>query len=268
MAEVGPLVLLTDFGLGDPYVGVMHGVIACHAPGARVIDLTHGVPPQAVGLAALFLARTRRHFPRGSIFVAVVDPGVGSQRRVLAAQDDGQCFLAPDNGLMAPALGPAARVRAVDVARHVPSPESRTFHGRDVFCPLAARLASGSLAFPDLGPLVGDAQPLELRAPTRQGARVRGEVLFVDHFGNLITNVEPAALEGLPGHWRAEFQGRRLPWVETYAEARAGEASILVNSYGLLEIAVPSASAARTLGCGVGAAVEFERQANPNPSLP
>jgi S-adenosylmethionine hydrolase len=257
----GPVVLLSDFGLDDPYVGVMHGVLARHAPAARVIDLTHGVPPQSVRIAAFFLARTRAFFPAGSIFVGVVDPGVGSARRIVAAQDGGQLLLAPDNGLLWPALGPSAVVRAVDVGRFVPQRASATFHGRDVFCPLAAELARGTVRFDELGDQVADCVRLESREPAREGRKLRGEVLFADRFCNLITNVESAHLEGEPRDWRARCAGRELALVRTYAEARAGAASLLENSYGLFEIAVPSGSAERLLGVRDGAAVEFERQA-------
>lgn len=237
----------------------MHGVLQALAPEVRVVNLTHGVPAQDIGIAAFFLARSRGYFPQGTVFVAVVDPGVGTSRRILAAFDGGQVLLAPDNGLLGPALGPEAEVRAVDVERFALPGASATFHGRDIFCPTAARLARGEVRFEDLGPRIEDFLRAALPAPARTGKVVRGEVLFADRFGNLITNVEPADLEGDPHRWSAQAAGQALDWVRTYGDARAGAASILVNSYGLLEIAVAAGSAQRTLGVGAGAAVEFER---------
>ncbi|HTF89624.1 MAG TPA: SAM-dependent chlorinase/fluorinase [Planctomycetota bacterium] len=255
----GLVVLLTDFGLLDPYVGVMHGVIAGIAPAVRVIDLTHGVSAQDVRTAAFFLSRTREHFPAGSIFVAVVDPGVGSSRRILTALDRGQLMLAPDNGLVGPALGPQARLRSLDMARFATKGLSATFHGRDVFAPVAAGIGAGALRFEELGPEVDDCERLTLPAALRGERRVQGEVLFADRYGNLITNVEAADLGADPRAWRPRLAGRGLDWVATYSEARADSPSILVNSYGLLEVAVAGGSAQRTLGVGAGALVEFER---------
>jgi len=255
----GPVVLLTDFGLADPYVGVMHGVLANLAPAARVIDLTHGVPAQNVEIAARFLKASRHYFPRGSIFVAVVDPTVGTARAVIAACDEGQLFLAPDNGLVWPALGPEASLRSVEHTRFALAKVSSTFHGRDVFSPLAARLATGELRFEQLGSPAQRCARLELAAPQRVARGLRGVVQFADRFGNLITNVEPAHLEGELRAWRARLAGRALEWVTTYADARAGAPSILVNSYGLVEIAVAGDSAEHVLGVGAGAVVEFER---------
>jgi S-adenosylmethionine hydrolase len=255
----GLIVLLTDFGLDDPYAGVMHGVIAGISPGVRVIDLTHGVPAQDVRCAAFFLSRSRAYFPSGTIFVAVVDPGVGSSRRVLAAVDRGQLFLAPDNGLLGPVLGAGASARSLDVARFAARDLSATFHGRDVFAPVAARLGSRATRVEELGGAIEDFARLVLPQVARSQTRVRGEVLLADRFGNLITNVEPADLSGDPRDWRAKVGARSLDWVATYAQARAGSPAILVNSYGVLEIAVAGGSAQQALGAGSGTVVEFER---------
>ncbi|HUR27299.1 MAG TPA: SAM-dependent chlorinase/fluorinase [Planctomycetota bacterium] len=255
----GPVVLLTDFGVADPYVGVMHGVLASLAPSVRVIDLTHGVPAQDVRLAARFLASSRTYFPRGSIFVAVVDPGVGSARAIVAACDEGRLYLAPDNGLVAPSVGTGASVRRVEHSRFALAKVSATFHGRDVFCPLAARLANGELRFEDVGPETKIFERVSFPAPVRTARGLRGVVEFADRFGNLITNVEPGELDGELRSWRAKVAGRSLEWVTTYAEAREGVPSLLVNSYGLLEIAVAGGSAERILCAGAGSVVEFER---------
>lgn len=256
---LGLVVLLSDFGLADPYVGVMHGVLAQASAALRVIDLCHGVPAQDVRTGAFFLAHAREHFPRGSMFVAVVDPGVGSKRRIVAACDGGQLFLAPDNGLLALAISPQAVWRAVDVPRLVGEPRSNTFHGRDVFCPLAARIAGAALRFEDLGPLIDDPVRIEFPRARREAARVRGEVLLIDGFGNLITSVRPVDLDAAPGAWRARIGARQLVWADSYAQAPDGEPVILVNSYGCIEVAIAGGSAQRNLGVGLGAVIEFER---------
>lgn len=170
----GLVSLLTDFGLADPYVGVMHGVIAARAPGVRVVDLGHGVAPQDVRQGGWCLAQAWPYFPAGSVHVAVVDPGVGSARRVLAARQGGHAFLAPDNGLLALVLDEGAEVRALDVARFALPRVSRTFHGRDVFSPAAAALASGT-PFEELGAVVDDWQRLgsSPRAPSRRAGPPR-----------------------------------------------------------------------------------------------
>lgn len=260
----GLVTLLTDFGLRDTYVGVMKGVLFRDAPALRAaVDLTHAVPPQDVRSAAFHLGQAWRWFPAGTVHVAVVDPGVGSGRRILVARQDGHAFLAPDNGLLDPLLGPDASVRALDVARHALSPgrrPSRTFHGRDVFAPVAARLASG-LDPDEAGPPAGERVRLELAPPEDRGAEgIRGCVVCVDHFGNLVTNLPRELLAGGAGRWELEAAGRRAPLVGTYAEAERGELLALVDSYELVELAVRDGSAAERLGLGTGAPVRAVRR--------
>jgi S-adenosylmethionine hydrolase len=267
-APCGLVTLTTDFGTSDPYVGVMKGVLHARFPAVRPIDLTHGVPPQDARTAAFFLAHSWRFFPRGSVHVAVVDPGVGSERAILVAEEAGHAFLAPDNGLLGPVLSAAARVRALDVERFALPAKSRTFHGRDVFAPAAAALAAG-LAPEAAGSPCPSWRRLELPAPEERPEGLAGEVLFADAFGNLITNLRPEpvalgrSLAGRGAEPRAalEIAGRRLALVGTYAEARAGELVALVNSYGSLEVALRSGSAARALGVGAGAPVLLRRDA-------
>lgn len=261
----GVVTLTTDFGLVDPYVGVMHGVLLSAGRELRVVDLTHGVEPQDVRAAGFFLAHSWSWFPAGTVHVAVVDPGVGSARRILVARAGGHAFLAPDNGLLGAVLEPDAPgvdVRALDVPRFALPEASRTFHGRDVFSPAAARLALGldpAQAGPPAGAWERGARPPE---PRRSGASVEGEVLLVDRFGNLVTSLRPADLEGPPGaRWEARLAGRRVPLVGTYAEAGRGELLALVDSYGWLEVALREGSAARELGVGPGAPVTFRRLA-------
>jgi S-adenosylmethionine hydrolase len=245
----GLITLLTDFGARDPYVGIMKGIIKRHHARADVVDLCHEVPPQALRVGALFLGAAVGRFPTGTIHVAVVDPGVGTARRFLCAYRH-ECFwVGPDNGLLEPALpaGEAGELRAVDAKALQLEPQSATFHGRDVFAPLAGLLASQRLGFRAVGPRIDD--------PVRLPASTRAEVVCVDRFGNLITNV--AASRVAPGI-TVGIAGRKIPLRATYADGRPGEIIALVNSFDLLEIAQCQGDASQALGAGAGAAVELE----------
>lgn len=249
-----PLVtLLTDFGLTDPFVGVMKGALLRRLPHARVVDLCHGIAPQSVREGAYWLDRCPPWFPPGTVHVAVVDPGVGSARQVLAARLFGQIFVAPDNGLLSERLlaAPDAEVRAVDVERLGLRPASATFHGRDVFAPLAALLARGARRLTELGPAcvpVASALP----RPRAAGATLEGEIVTVDRFGNLISNVDRTALgERAPRGVR--LAGRDLPVVRTYADAAPGALVALVNAFECIEVAERDGNAAERLALGPGA---------------
>lgn len=243
------ITLLTDFGLRDPFVGVMRGVIATIAPEVRVVDLTHAIPAQDVAQGAFWLARSFAYFPAGTVHVAVVDPGVGSARRPLVVRSAGHLFVGPDNGLLAPLLAaPGAVARRLDERWGLPA-LSRTFHGRDLFAPAAARLSAGSLGFEQVGALVTDPHPARGVAPVVSPGGVDGHVVVVDHFGNLITDLSQEHLS--PG-CSVQIAGRQLPVRGTYAEASPGEPLALVGSFGTIEIAVRDGDAARTLGVGAG----------------
>jgi S-adenosylmethionine hydrolase len=252
----GIITLLTDFGLSDPFVGVMTGVILSRCAGARVVDLCHGLRPQAIVEASFWLERCYYWFPRGTVHVAVVDPGVGSARRVLAACIAGHYFLLPDNGLLGPLLlaQPGARVLAVDLAKLGLNPVSATFHGRDVFAPLAAGLASGQ-PFDSLG-VPTEPLPSLLRPPERSAHSVHGEVVCVDRFGNLITNID-AALARSTGASEVLIDGYDVPWLRTYADARPGELLALVNAFDVIEIALRDGNAEGRLRLSRGARVEL-----------
>ena len=260
----GVITLTTDFGLSDAYVGIMHGVILSRGPALRVVDLTHGIPAQDVRSAAFSLLHSWSWFPAGTVHVAVVDPGVGSGRRILVGRDRGHAFVAPDNGLLGPLLSPSAQVAALDVERFALPEVSRTFHGRDVFSPAAAALAGG-LPPEASGAPAGDIERLEFPRPraAADGA-VEGQVLAVDRFGNLITNVRagepPGEVIGGPGGgWRALAGGRAVPLAGTYAEVPSGSLLALVDSLGSWEVALRDGDAAAELGLGPGAPVRFER---------
>jgi S-adenosyl-L-methionine hydrolase (adenosine-forming) len=251
----GVITLLTDFGLSDPFVGVMTGAIISRFPAARVIDLCHGIEAQAITQAAFWLERCFPWFPPGTVHVAVVDPGVGSERRILAAALLGHYFLVPDNGLLAERLLQSrdARVYAVDLPRLGLPPASATFHGRDVFAPLAAALASGAQSLERLG-TPAQARPCQLAAPVARDGRVMGEVVSVDRFGNLITNLDA---EWLPRAIHVNLAGLQVPLGRTYSDALPGHLLALLNSFGVIEVAEREGSAQRRLGLSRGAPVEL-----------
>ncbi|MHB0949876.1 MAG: SAM hydrolase/SAM-dependent halogenase family protein [Gemmatimonadaceae bacterium] len=233
-----PITLLTDFGTADGYVAEMKGVLSSLAPGAPIVDLTHDIAPQDVEGGRLALARCWRRFPEGTVHLAIVDPGVGSARAALAVACDGRFLVGPDNGLLSPAL---LRGDARVVALPVPSGAAPTFHGRDLFAPAAAALATGaplaSLGDPHLQPVLRRT-PEAHRLP--DGA-VEGVVMTIDRFGNAITNLL-ATRGGV-----IEVAGASLPVQRTYADVGEGEPIALVGSSGFVEIAVRNGSAAERL---------------------
>jgi S-adenosyl-L-methionine hydrolase (adenosine-forming) len=256
----GIVTLTTDFGLEDPFVGVMKGRILGRFPAARLIDVTHAIPPQRPAEAGFWLARCFEYFPPGTVHVAVVDPGVGTARGIVCLVARGHALLAPDNGLLAPIVSrcadaeifsvAAARLAAIGV-REV----SATFHGRDIFAPVAAELAAGRRRPVELGErLLGLAvSPLQ-QSPEAPLAEVSGRVVTIDHFGNLITDIDSARLAALVEP-RVSIAGHTVPLRRTYGEARAGELLALINSFDALEIAQTDGSAAAALGVGRGAPV-------------
>jgi S-adenosylmethionine hydrolase len=254
--------LLTDFGTEDPYVGMMKGVLLSRAPSLRIVDLSHGVPPQSVRVGAWFLAHAWAFFPEGTVHVAVVDPGVGSSRKLVLALDRGHAFLAPDNGLLGPVLSSEARIFELDSERLASAGASATFHGRDILAPAAAALASGTnpetCARAELVPESSVAFP---KARRLDGGHVECEVLLADRYGNLILSASPGDLGDARTGWIAEAAGRRIPLRRVYAEAAPGELLALVDSYGALEIAVREGNAAARLGLRAGDTVVFSRSA-------
>ncbi len=257
----GPITLTTDFGTSDHFVGAMKGVIASISPRARVIDITHEIAPQDLNEAAFVIAQAWRYFPRGSIHVVVVDPGVGSARRAILCEAQGQFFIAPDNGVLSMIYDAARhKVRVISNERLFLRKVSKTFHGRDVFAPAAAHLSKG-LAPAKFGKLIQDAVCNFLLKPTRLSRHDwSGVVLRADHFGNLITNFHidefPDLLEH-PMQLRAGLE-RITRLASTYAETLTGELFAIVGSSGYVEVVVNQGSAAKMLGVGAGSPVELE----------
>jgi S-adenosylmethionine hydrolase len=255
------ITFLTDFGLEDDFVGTCHGVMARIAPDARVIDVTHGIAPQAIVQGALVLRGTLKYMPVG-VHLAVVDPGVGGRRRPLAVRtSDGRLFVGPDNGLLmlaADELGVDVAHELVDERYRLPD-VSRTFHARDVFAPAAAHLAAG-VPIEQLGPAI-DASELirvDVPAPSVGKSQVSATVVGVDRFGNVATNMRDDHVTGL-GVARGDRVEVRLTFeryyatlADTFADAAAGELILYEDSYGLVTLAISNGNAARLTGVGVG----------------
>jgi S-adenosylmethionine hydrolase len=256
------ITFLTDFGLEDDFVGTCHGVIARIAPHVRVLDITHGIRPGRVLQGALMLRNTLAYMPEG-VHLAVVDPGVGGQRRALALQDaSGRQYVGPDNGLLLPA---AERFGGVVAAHELANPRyalatvSRTFHGRDLFSPAAAHLALG-VALDELGPPIDPGELVRVDAPTPEidGSGIHAAVLAVDRFGNAALNLSREDLERaaiVPGTTvEVEARGNRFYAVaaRTFADAREGDLILYEDSYRAVAIAVSRGSAAQLLGLDEG----------------
>jgi|HubBroStandDraft_4_1064222.scaffolds.fasta_scaffold17146_3 S-adenosylmethionine hydrolase len=255
----GVITITTDFGHQGPFVGVMKGCILSRFPAARIVDLTHEIVVHWPAEAGFWLARSFAYFPAGTVHLAVVDPGVGTARNVLVVSAAGHCFVAPDNGLLAGVVSrdPAAlivRLGAAQLAERGIHRASATFHGRDIMAPVAAELAAGHCTPADLGEKVSTLVPPWVDDPAVETRSVTGLVITIDHFGNLITNIDGTLIERfrLP---LVHAGNHSFPLLHTYGDARPGEYLALVNSFGVVEIARAENSAAEGLGLSHGAPV-------------
>lgn len=242
------ITLLTDFGISDNYVGIMKGVILGINPHAVIVDITHNVPPQDVWTAAYLLSTAHPYFPAGTIHVAVVDPGVGTSRRAIAVETERAFFVAPDNGLLTPILkeeGVRKIVALTEPRYWLPSP-SATFHGRDIFAPVAAHISCGT-PLEEMGAPVNDPVLLDWPYPHKSpDGSIVGHVLHIDRFGNLITDIRR---QDLSGDVVVEVAGCRIRGLKrTFAEVEPGEPLAYIGSTGRLEIAIRQGNAAQTFG--------------------
>jgi S-adenosylmethionine hydrolase len=238
------IVLFTDFGPGGPYVGQMHAVLAQQAPGTPVIDLFHDVPSFDIRAAAYLLPAYTRGFPPGTVHVCVVDPGVGSERRALIVKADHRWYVGPDNGLFHVLARRARELECYEI-RWRPAPLSASFHGRDLFAPVATQLVHG---------LMPDCTPAALTPPRPDWPEDLPQVLYIDHFGNAITGLRA---ERLGRDVRLHIGGADLAYARTYSDVRAGQGFWYENANGLVEIAVNRARASDQFGIAVGDIVDL-----------
>ena len=254
---------MTDFGTSDHFVGTMKGVILNINPQVRIVDITHDVPPQDIHGAAFLINSAYRYFPVGTIHVAVVDPGVGSRRQAIICRTDTAYFVCPDNGVLSYILGDntARQVIALDNAAYRLSEVSHTFHGRDIFAPAAAHLSRGA-PLGQFGNLANDLVRLPIPAPHVTRTAIVGSVIWIDRFGNLITNITSDMLEsfGMDGGFVIRA-GRVEIWHlnRTYSESGKGECLAIVGSSGYLEISVNQGSAAQALGLRRDDIIEIQK---------
>ena len=255
-----PIALMTDFGLRDPYVGVMKGVILGVNPSAVIVDLCHEIAPGDVHGASFSLAAALPYFPQETIFVVVVDPSVGTERRAMAAEIAGRIIVCPDNGILTWAVRNHGLDRAVEITnRDFFLPDvSDTFHGRDVFAPVAANLSKGA-RLDDLGPAVGDPIAFEVPEVVASDRSIQGEIVYQDRFGNLVSNIPKQQVED----WLRSGASVRVHVASgeiyglsrAYADVPKGQPTALFGSVGLLEIAVNGGSGAEFFAVSIGSKV-------------
>ena len=249
------IALLSDFGTHDPFVAMMKGVLLSRAPGLSIIDITHQIPPQDIKTAALYLMAAIPYMPKHTLFMAVVDPTVGTGRGIIWARTENYQFIAPDNGL----ISWVEQKEKIKEARFISNSSlfldsiSSTFHGRDIMAPVAAAIAKG-LSEKKIGPVFGEYRRLPFPLPVKAGNRVTGQVIAVDHFGNAITNIKRDYLSARTVFNIADrmMKGLKL----TYASVPEGEAMALMGSFGFLEFSVRNGSFARTFDVKPGSPVE------------
>ena len=259
MRASGVITITTDFGHKGPFAAVMKGVILGRFPGAKIIDLTHDIPAQWPPEAGFWVSRSYKYFPTGTVHVAIVDPGVGTERDILIVEYDQNYFMAPDNGLLARMLDHAAGALVFKLdpdalcRLNIETP-SMTFHGRDIFAPIAAELAAGNTTPVAIGKATSDWVPAWLDEPTVSADKVTGVIVTVDTFGNLISNIDAGLIDGRTDPV-VRVSGHDIPMLQTYGRAKPGEYLALINSFGVVEVARAEGSAADGLGAERGAPI-------------
>lgn len=247
------IALLTDFGIQDHFVAAMKGVILTINPDATLVDITHEIPPQDIGSAAFVLRACYKDFPIGTTFVCVVDPGVGSERRAIIVETENYKFIAPDNGLLDLVLSETEWFKAFSVTnpKYLRENISNTFHGRDIFAPAAGHLSTGVVASQFGEPVSLEIKEQRMDAEGSTGFPAEARIIYIDHFGNLVTNI---GNDALPDNVEMEINGKQTSKVYSfYAEAKAGELFLIRGSAGLIEISIRDGSAQAELGAERGA---------------
>jgi S-adenosylmethionine hydrolase len=266
--------LLTDFGLHDWFVGVMKGVVISINPDASIVDISHEIPRQNIVAGSFALAASYSYLPVGSVTAVVVDPGVGTRRRVLCARSAGRLFLAPDNGVLSGLMAREGRAKLVSVENdtYFFKPVSSTFHGRDIFAPVAAHLSLG-VHMEDLGPEIGDCLRLEIPSPQTEGDLLAISVQWIDGFGNVITNCPSVLVDEIEARWggelsigagaeagEAQVDLRDIKIAASYEAVGPGQLLAIRGSSGYLEISVRQGSAAEILGIAIGDKLHLGRK--------
>jgi S-adenosyl-L-methionine hydrolase (adenosine-forming) len=258
LTRSGIITLTTDFGLDDAYVGIVKAVLLSIFPGAALVDITHNIAPQNLEEASYILYTSVKYFPTATVHLAVVDPGVGSSRRPILVQSRGQFLVGPDNGVFTDFLDDAAKVFFLNRPQFFLSHVSHTFHARDVFAPVAAHLARGTEP-EQMGELISDPARLERLKPVCEPDRIVGSVIYIDRFGNMITNIKANQVDD---DSVVRVMGKEIQGVSSsYSEKPKGTLLAVIGSSGLLEIALASDSAALRLKGSIGQAVEVRKPA-------
>ena len=257
MKPSGVITITTDFGHKGPFAGVMKGVILSRFAEARIVDLAHDIPAQWPPEAGFWVSRSYSWFPAGTVHMAIVDPGVGTEREILLVEVDGHVFIAPDNGLLGELLDSSESPRVFRLlpgktrALQLRTP-SATFHGRDIFAPIAAEIAAGRVSVGDIGEPISEWTPGWLDEPESAAGKVSGVIVTIDAFGNLISNIDANLIKDFEEPV-ADIAGHQIAMLQTYGRARPGDLLALVNSFGVIEIAKAEGSAAEGLGSARGA---------------
>ena len=259
------ITLTTDFGINDAYVGIMKGVILGINPDVQVVDLTHAVPPQDIHEAAFTIYSAYRYFPKNAIHTIVVDPGVGTDRQAIVCEIEGTFFVCPDNGVLSYVVqdidsGTEFPMNAVAIqnANYFLPEISDTFHGRDIFAPVAAHLSLG-VPLRNIGPSVQDLVEFPILTPQVSKNRIIGHIIKLDRFGNAITNISESTLTGEASAYDIRVGNTRLMRLNrAYAESTVGEPLAIIGSFGVLEIAINGGSAEVSLGLKWGDVVEIQ----------
>jgi S-adenosylmethionine hydrolase len=247
------ITLTTDFGYKDPFVGEMKGVILSINPSVTLIDITHGIEPHKIEEGAFIIGSSYKYFPSGTIHIAVVDPGVGSERRPIILEAGGYYFVGPDNGIFSYVMSFSEKMKVIHITeeKYMLSKDSPTFQGRDVFAPVAAWLSKG-IALEAFGCAIDDFKMFEIQLPKIEGDGISGEVIYIDRFGNAITNIRKSDLQGFGEKFSVEIKGRVVRAVKNYSQASDKSLYCLINSSNFLEFFVNMDSASRLFDINKG----------------
>lgn len=263
MQANGIVTFTTDFGNRDPYAGIMKGIVLGANPNARIVDITHEIPAHNILNAAFSLIRTCRYFPEGTIHVAIVDPGVGGQRKNIAVRTDQYIFIGPDNGILSPVLSnvKSSEIRVIKNPPFIKSRISDTFHGRDVFAPCAGHLSAGN-SFAEVGPEIERITHLVYPKVTREANVLKGEIVSIDYFGNMITNISEQLFRSFAGKRKIEafFGTARFNRImQRYSDVPQGTPLVLFGSCGYLEISMNEGNAASYFMTSAGSPVTIRK---------